>query len=281
MANILLVANLNCDRIFNLNQPIKPGGRFHYQDGGQRLGGGGANTGIGLVWAGNQVTLVTEVGRDDVGDWLIAEASTQGINCSLIQRRAGNTCEMLLMMTPDGERTIIRPERPKFELPLPPNWQNIDALYINSSSEGAVSWAKTAMQHCWVVAQLAKDQRPRPCHVLIASLSDMQGRCDGDLWHFATSIAGDNLKYFVVTDGENGAILYSAAEPVTVAAVPSNVVDTTGAGDAYAAGLIHALVSHKDIIESMQEAAIWSGFAVACHSSIPGKGLKQYLTEAP
>ncbi|ABZ74693.1 PfkB domain protein [Shewanella halifaxensis HAW-EB4] len=278
MANILLVANLNCDRIFLLNHPIKTGGRFHYKDGGQRLGGGGANTGIGLVWAGHQVSLVTEVGRDDVGDWLLAEASTQGINCSLIQRRAGSTGEMLLMMTPDGERTIIRPERPKFELPLPPNWQNVDVLYINSSSEGAASWAKTAMPYCWVVAQLAKDQRARPCHVLIASLSDMQGRCEGDPWEFAKSISGNDLKYFVVTDGENGAMLYSAAESVLVAAVPSQVVDTTGAGDAYAAGLIHALVSQKEIVAAMQEAAIWSGFAVACNSSIPGKGLKHYLT---
>ncbi|GIU20647.1 PfkB family carbohydrate kinase [Shewanella sp. MBTL60-007] len=277
MANILLVANLNCDRIFLLNHPIKTGGRFHYKDGGQRLGGGGANTGIGLVWAGHQVSLVTEVGRDDIGDWLIAEASTQGVNCSLIQRRAGNTCEMLLMMTPDGERTIIRPERPKFELPLPPNWQDVDALYINSSTEGAASWSKTAMVHCLVVAQLAKDERARPCHVLIASLSDMQGRCEGDRWTFAKTIAGDNLRYFVVTDGEKGAMLYSDAGCEHVAAVPSQVVDTTGAGDAYAAGLIHGLVSQKDIIESMHEAAVWSGFAVSCDSSIPGKALKSYL----
>ncbi|MGS0681099.1 PfkB family carbohydrate kinase [Shewanella sp. 125m-7] len=278
MANILLVANLNCDRIFLLNHAIKTGGRFHYKDGGQRLGGGGANTGIGLVWAGHQVSLVTEVGRDKVGDWLLAEASTQGINCSQIQRRAGNTCEMLLMMTPDGERTIIRPERPKFELPLPPNWQNIDALYINSSTEGAASWAKTAMAHCWVVAQLAKDERARPCHVLIASLSDMQGRCDGDPWVFAKTIAGEQLRYFVVTDGENGATLYSELAPVQVAAVPCQVVDTTGAGDAYAAGLIHGLVSQQTMMESMQEAAVWSGFAVTCNSSIPGKGLKQHLS---
>ncbi|GIU25231.1 PfkB family carbohydrate kinase [Shewanella schlegeliana] len=277
MANILLVANLNCDRIFLLNHPIKTGGRFHYKDGGQRLGGGGANTGIGLVWAGHQVSLVTEVGRDDVGDWLLAEASTQGINCSLIQRRAGNTCEMLLMMTPDGERTIIRPERPKFELPLPPNWHDVDALYINSSTEGAASWSKTAMAHCLVVAQLAKDERARPCHVLIASLSDMQDRCDRDRWTFAKTIAGDNLEYFVVTDGEKGAMVYSDAGCEHVAAVPSQVVDTTGAGDAYAAGLIHGLVSNKGIIESMEEAAIWSGFAVSCNSSIPGKGLKGYL----
>lgn len=279
MANILLVANLNCDRIFNLNKPLKTGGRFHYKDGGQRLGGGGANTGIGLVWAGHQVSLVTEVGRDDVGDWLLAEASTQGINCSLVQRRTGPTNEMLLMMTPDGERTIIRPERATFELPLPPRWDTVDALYINSSSEGAASWAKTAIEHCWVVAQLAKDQRARPCHILLASLSDMHGRCEQQPWQFAKSIAGDSLQYFIVTDGENGATLYSESEQVDVAALPSVVIDTTGAGDAYAAGLINGLVSNLTMLQSMQEASVWSSYAVACESSIPGKGLKQYLAE--
>lgn len=151
MAKILLVANLNCDRILRLDKPLKMGGRFHYQDGGQRLGGGGANTGIGLVWAGHEVALVSQVGRDEIGDWLLAETSTLGIDCRLMQRYQQHTCEMLLVMTPDGERTIIRPERPRFELAAPPNWRQWDALYINSSAEGAVSWAKTALPHSLVV----------------------------------------------------------------------------------------------------------------------------------
>lgn len=279
MANILLVANLNCDRILLLNRPLKTGGRFHYQDGGQRLGGGGANTGIGLVWAGHQVSLVSQVGRDEIGDWLLAEASTRGINCSLIQRRPGNTCEMLLMMTPDGERTIIRPERAVFELPIPPDWKTFDAFYINSSSEGAASWAKTALAHCLVVAQLAKDERSRPCHVLIASLTDMQGRSELSPWEFGKTIAGDSLRYFIVTDGESGAIVYSELNTESVPAVAAEVVDTTGAGDAYAAGLIQGLVEGKSIIDAMTEGAVWSAFAVASESSIPGSALKHYLAE--
>ena len=90
MANILLVANLNCDRILNLDKPLQMGGRFHYQDGGKRLGGGGANTGIGLVWAKHTVALASQVGKDKLGDWLLSEASTQGIDCHLIQRHKQN-----------------------------------------------------------------------------------------------------------------------------------------------------------------------------------------------
>lgn len=280
MANILLVANLNCDRILSLDKALKTGGRFHYQDDGQRLGGGGANTGLGLVWAGHKVALVSQVGRDEMGDWLIAEASTQGLDCRLVQRRVGNTCEMLLMMTPDGERTIIRPERPIFELAVPPKWSSWDLVYFNTSAQGSVSWAKTALNQCLVVAQLAKDDRLRPCHILLASVSDMQGRCNTDEWQFGVDVGGESLQYFIVTDGAKGAKVYSQSGVQHVPAIAATVVDTTGAGDAYAAGLMHSLSQGQSIIEAMTEGAIWAAFAVATPSSIPGCALKKYLEQA-
>ena len=280
MANILLLANINCDRILMLDKPLQTGGRFHYQDGGLRLGGGGANTGLGLVWAQHNVSLVSEVGSDDIGDWILAKASTLGLDCRLVHRFVGNTCEMLLVMTPDGERTIIRPQRPIFELPAPRDWQHWDAFYINSSAKGAGAWAADAMvsnPNCKVISQLAKDERNRPCHVLIASITDMQGRCNHDPWRFAQVIAGNALEYFIVTDGDKGAMVYSAAGEQHVPAVIADVVDTTGAGDAYAAGVIHGLCEQMSITDAMHEGALWASFAVATKSSIPGEALKQYL----
>ncbi|MCF1427456.1 MAG: PfkB family carbohydrate kinase [Shewanella sp.] len=280
MANIVLVANLNCDRILQLDKPLVTGGRFHYQDLGRRLGGGGANSGLGLVWAGHRVALVSQVGQDDTGDWLLAKASTSGLDCHLVSRRPGNTCEMMLVMTPDGERTIIRPQRPVFELPAPPNWRNWDALYINSSAEGVVSWAKTALPHCLVVAQLAKDNRQRPCHILVASETDLHGRTDLSWWEFAMGIAGDSLQAFVVTQGERGAILCTADGLQHVPAIPAELKDATGAGDAYAGGLIHGLVSGNSLPDAMAEAAHWGAMAVATPSSVPGVLLKDALEQA-
>lgn len=279
MANILLLANINCDRILRLDKPLQTGGRFHYQDGGLRLGGGGANTGLGLVWAPHNVSLVSQVGTDDIGDWIVAQASTQGLDCRMVQRFTGNTCEMLLVMTPDGERTIIRPQRPIFELAKQPNWTQWDAFYINTSAIGADVWALAAMakSKTLVVAQLAKDERPRPCHVLIASITDMQGRCGQDLWAFAQSISGEHLQSFIVTDGENGATVYTSNGQQHVPAVPTDIVDTTGAGDNYAAGVIHGLCNGHSITSAMAEGARWAAFAVATPSSVPGDKLKNYL----
>lgn len=273
----MLIANLNCDRVLQLEEPLVTGGRHHYQDKGRRLGGGGANTGLGLIWAGHQVALVSQVGKDETADWLLAEASLLGLNCSLLHRNDVPTPELLLMMTPDGERTIVRPQRPPFTLDSPPDFSSWDALYINSSAQGCERWAQAALPHTLVIAQLAKDDRSRPCHVLITSRSDWQGRTALTPWEYGLSIAGRSLRYMVVTDGPRGATVFTAEDAVSVPAVAAEVVDTTGAGDAFASGLIHALVSGQSIVEAMREGAKWASFAVSTQSSIPGEALKAYL----
>ncbi len=277
MSNILLLANLNCDRVLQLDKSLVMGGRHHYQDSGRRLGGGGANTGLGLVWAGHHVALVSQVGRDETADWLLAEASLQGLDCHLLQRNDVATPELLLIMTPDGERTIIRPQRPIFELGVPPVFAKWDALYINSSAVGAERWAEVALNETLVIAQLAKDERVRPCHILISSKSDMAGRTLLSAWEYGQKIAGNQLRYFIITDGDNGATAYTAQEQFYIPALKADVVDTTGAGDAFASGLINGLLHNAFITEAMKQGAQWASFAVSTQSSIPGKALKDYL----
>lgn len=287
MPNILLLANLNCDRILQLNKPLTTGGRHHYIDKGRRLGGGGANTGLGLVYAGHHVALVSQVGNDKTADWLLAEASLHGLDCHLLQRNDLDTPELLLIMTPDGERTIIRPQRPIFTLGPAPDFSLWDALYINSSAVGADIWAKAALEHTLVVAQLAKDERSRPCHILISSKSDLEGRYlasgpnatenSASMWQYGQQIAGLQLNYFIVTDGKHGATAYSKDEQFHIPAVPARVVDTTGAGDAFASGLINGLLQQMSITEAMTEGANWAAIAVATASSVPGEELKRHL----
>ena len=282
MSNILLLANINCDRVLQLDKPLTTGGRHHYRDLGRRLGGGGANTGIGLILAGHHVALVSQIGTDDTADWLLAEASLHGIDCSLLQRNNLVTPELLLLMTPDKERTIVRPERPLFELQNQPDFSHWDALYINCSAVNASDWANIALPNTLVVAQLAKDERLRPCHVLITSKSDLEqhlftNKDDKSIWEYGQSIAGPELRHFIVTDSEQGAVVYEKNVSIHVPAIPSNVVDTTGAGDTFAAGVINALLINKPIVEAIHQGTSWASIAVATASSIPGKELKTYL----
>jgi sugar/nucleoside kinase (ribokinase family) len=46
-------------------------------DQGRRLGGGAANTGIGLVWAGHEVIIASRIGLDETGDWLLGTVKSR------------------------------------------------------------------------------------------------------------------------------------------------------------------------------------------------------------
>ncbi len=83
---------------------------------------------------------------------------------------------------------------------------------------------------------------------------------------------GLKLKYFIVTEGGNGSTLYTkdAAEHIS-APKTSHVIDPTGAGDAYRAGLVHALLAGKNIIEGMK---IGSRLGAKC---VGKKGPQTYI----
>jgi len=237
-----------------------------------------------LIYAGHKVALVSQVGNDKTADWLLAEASIQGLDCSLLQRNDLDTPELLLVMTPDGERTIIRPQRPIFTLGPIPEFTQWQALYINSSAVGCELWAQAALEHTLVIAQLAKDSRPRPCHVLISSKSDMKNHGvdinnSDELWQYGQHIASHSLRYFIITDGKQGAVAYSQQETVSVSSIAAQVIDTTGAGDAFASGLIDGLLAKQEIAQAMKTGAEWAAIAVATASSIPGTELQQYLAK--
>jgi ribokinase len=70
------------------------------------------------------------------------------------------------------------------------------------------------------------------------------------------------IKNILVTMGEKGSLVLTQTEEVQVPSVQVKVVDTTGAGDSYNAGLAIALAEGKDIVTAARFAAC-SG-ALAC-----------------
>ncbi|MGL5039063.1 MAG: PfkB family carbohydrate kinase [Aeromonas sp.] len=275
MSRILLLANLNCDHVLSLSESLVAGARLDYVDQGRRLGGGAANTGIGLVWAGHEVAIASRIGLDEIGDWLLEQAASYGLDCRHVERFGGETGELLILVDSSGERTILRrPRRPDLpgELPL----EGVDCLYVNYPGNAIVGYMQQMLSKSFVVAQYPKGgQGSRPCHVLVASRADLGGVSDP--WLHARQLAGAQLEWLVLTEGKAGAIAIHADEQIRVMARPVCVVDTTGAGDAFAGGLIHGLARGMAMKDALQCAVDWGAFAVASESSIPSIALKNWL----
>jgi adenosine kinase len=64
---------------------------------------------------------------------------------------------------------------------------------------------------------------------------------------FTASDITDQVEALVVTRGAEGSVIYTAGRTITVpCARPEAVIDPTGCGDAYRAGLIHGLLGGLD-----------------------------------
>ncbi len=78
----------------------------------------------------------------------------------------------------------------------------------------------------------------------------------------------DKVENIIVTKGEHGAELMGPNEPVYVPAVPTDdVVDPTGAGDAFRGGLIKGLIEGQSLERSVQMASVCGHYAVQTYGT--------------
>lgn len=72
----------------------------------------------------------------------------------------------------------------------------------------------------------------------------------------------------ITTLGEDGSLVCTRDEEVKIPAVrASQVLDPTGAGDAYRAGLIKGLVMRKSLQDAARMGAVCASYAVECHGT--------------
>ncbi len=85
----------------------------------------------------------------------------------------------------------------------------------------------------------------------------------------ARELIAKGVKQVVMTLGEKGALIVSADSSRHVPAIAVTAVDTTGAGDAFNAGLAVALASGAGLEDAVRLAVITGGLAVTREGVIP------------
>jgi sulfofructose kinase len=276
MAKIQIVARINLDVVVRLDGPVSSGAQLKGQFQPGRLGGGGANTGVALCHAGHDVSLFADVGNDAAADSMLTQLVRFGADVSRVRRLEEASPPVMVLLDPAGERTIIRGS-PLLSIPpkLPGADEPADALYIKTYDPAVADLMRARLDRCLVVSHAPPaETRDWPAHVLVNSAAHMT---DGDLADplaYARSLAGDALRWIVVTDGARGATAYGAGGPVHVPAVPADVVDSTGAGDVFIGGLIHGLLGSHSIHDALAFGARWAAHAVGSPSSIPPASLR-------
>ncbi len=266
MARIVVVGSAARDDVVILPRPLREGRHLDAIRRTRRLGGGGVNTAIPLRHAGHQVCLVAPVGRDRSGEWLLAELETAGIDTTAMPRVAGDSTRSLVLVDPEGERTIVNLHRCR----APGIGDRLralagDAVYVRSGELNLSEVLEARSHDTLVVAHVPPVvERSRPAAVLVGSKPDLTPLFLADPWAAGRRIAGDTLRWVVVTRGASGADAYGPEGRLHVPAPRVGVVDTTGAGDVFAAGLVHGLLRGDAMERALRTAVSWGAAAVSC-----------------
>lgn len=281
MACIAVVGSVARDEVALLHEPLREGAHLEGESRGSRLGGGGANTAIALARAGHRAVLVAPVGTDLLGDELAGELAESGVDVSALRRVPGASTWSLVLLTAGGERTIVNlnrtrePEPPRRLLDIP-----ADCLYVRSRALDLAPLLAEKARSCLVVAHMPPlAPGGRPAQVLVASASDLDAATLIDPFAAGREVAGELLEWVVVTWGAEGAVAHGPAGKLLRAAAPRvEPVDSTGAGDAFAAGLAHALVGGMPMAEALAMACRWGAEAVRWPASaLPAEAVKGLL----
>jgi sugar/nucleoside kinase (ribokinase family) len=264
VARIGVVGSVALDVVVRLREPLSAGRHLEAEPGGERIGGGGANVALALAHAGHAVALVSALGQDAAAARLASELAGHGVDDRAVVRVAGDSTRSLVLVDPSGERTVVNLHRCREAAP-PERLRGLelDALYVRSRAEALAPLLEGQLRRALVIAHVPPSGAgERPAHGLVASAADLEPEALADPWALGRRVAGEALRFVVVTHGSRGATAFTASERFDAPAPETRVVDTTGAGDAFAAGLVHALVARQPLAQALRTAVSWGAMAV-------------------
>ena len=270
MPRIVVVGSVSIDEVVALRRPLVAGLHLDGRERGRRVGGGAANTSIPLAWAGHAVTVVSAAGTDSDGGTILRRLSEAGVDTSQVARIPGPSTRSLVLVDPAGERTVVNLHRCReAEPPRQLRTLPADAIYVRSRELDLARILAERLDSSLVVAHVPPAVfGARPAHLLVASAADLVEEERRAPWEKLRPAGGETVRHVVLTRGAGGAEAYSGGPPVRVAAREAAAADSTGAGDVFAAGLLHALVSGASIDAALATAVAWGTASVECDGTL-------------
>ena len=242
-------------------------------------GGSVANTLVGVSMLGKTTFFCGKVKNDDLGNFFKRDMEESGTKFLCKKSESGlPTARCLVFVTPDGERTMQTFLGASVNLSendiIESHFKNVSMLFI----EGYLWSSESARKAIKKAVQIAKNFKIK----VIFSLSDPQLvksfrnefldfiKLDTDIVignnvefcalynlnndnQIQTILTEHSNKVNVVTTGKEGAFCVLNQEVIKVNAIANiPIIDTTGAGDLFAAGFINSYNNGLSIERSLQ-----------------------------
>ena len=238
-------------------------------------GGSGANVAAWLADLRVPVELVARVGDDSRGAAALAVLDAAGVTLRVARDAERATGRCVVIVTPDGERTMFPDPGANAHLAvsdldgLP--WRAGDHLHVSAYSllrEGSREAALTALGRARAAALSGSIDASSEA-LLLANADEASALTGHSNPLDALRALTDRDLLVVVKRGADGAVVGSGDQRWSAPAVPAENRDSTGAGDAFAAGFLASWTREADIEEALRLATGVAARAVSLQGGRP------------
>ncbi len=244
-------------------------------------GGSSINIMKGLSHLGHRCRVVSKIGTDLTGDFFLSALTRIGIEASL-KRVPTQTGQSICFVTPDGDRTMrtfLGACTHRADLDLSPTiYEGIKLFHLEGYQLHDEAFAK-------ILVTKAKDAGAK-ISMDLASFEIVQAHrelildllseidilfCNKDEASALTGLSpkeacqwlGERTPMVVVTAGKEGAYALRGKEFAYQHAFEAFPLDTTGAGDYFASGVLHGYLTGKSLTESLRFGAILASHVIS------------------
>lgn len=269
-------------------------------------GGSAANSMAGIAALGGRAAFVGQVGSDQLGTIFSHDIHAQGVSFQTPPLTGDiTTGRCLILVTPDAQRTMNTFRGASEHL-------SVDAIDPDQIAKAGIiyleaylwdhSAPRIAMRHAadlahkfgrsvaFTLSDIACIDRHRPdfveflgsgrIDILFGNADEACALAGIDDLEQAISALSRNVELCIITRGEEGATAVRGGETVSVPAIaPRALVDTTGAGDLFAAGFLAAHAWGRSLEESLSLGAAAAAEVIAAYGARPRGELSRLVSD--
>ncbi|GAM04526.1 adenosine kinase [Novosphingobium sp. MBES04] len=264
-------------------------------------GGSAANTLAGLAALGADCGFIGQVADDQLGEIFAHDIRSGGIAYTTAPR-AGDppTARCLIFVSPDGQRTMNTFLGASQYLPAEALDLDMIArakvLYLEGylwdpeepraamrkaidAARGAGAKVAFTLSDAFVISRHGDDFRALIADglidILFANEVELAALTGEDDFDAGIAALAPNIGTLVVTRSEKGAVAVTGGEQTQVPAEPiAKVVDTTGAGDLFAAGFLYGHVRGMEVAKCLKLGAVCAAEIISHMGARPEADLK-------
>lgn len=269
-------------------------------------GGSGANTLAGASTLGRQCALIAQVADDQLGEVFTHDIRATGIDFDVPPLgKEPPTARCLILVTPDAQRTMntflgasqfLPPaavdagliasgailylegylwdaEEPKAAMAL--------AIDIARNNDRKVAFTLSdgfcIERHRDDFTRLIKDGM---IDILFANEAEIKSLCETEDFDAAVAQTAAQVETLVVTRSEQGAIAVQNMKTFAVGAEPvEKIVDTTGAGDLFAAGFLSGYIEKRSMEDCLTIGAVAAAEVISHYGARPEANLRELVKQ--